>query len=284
MSELTASVGLGGRNLRHDVERVQRLLTSAGFSPGAIDGRFGPRTAAAILSYQSQFLTRPDGRIDPGGRTWRRLSGHNIGGTQSTPQRTPPTHPSAQSAPANALQNILRTVERPDPAGLNPGLTPVNNRYLIDNLGQPRDDYGQDCRPVTNPRLRELIYDTPVSVGPFNVRGLRLAVDSLREVMRDIQREQPEVYAALGSAGMLCARYVRGSTTSISNHSWGTAIDLTLGGRLDNYGDGRVQVGLLLIAPIFNRHGWYWGAAFRKEDAMHFEVSRNLMDRWLPSL
>jgi D-alanyl-D-alanine dipeptidase len=50
---------------------------------------------------------------------------------------------------------------------------------------------------------------------------------------------------------MLCARFVRGSTTTISNHSWGTAIDLTLDGVLDRRGDGRVQVGLTRIAPIF---------------------------------
>jgi D-alanyl-D-alanine dipeptidase len=52
--------------------------------------------------------------------------------------------------------------------------------------------------------------------------------------MADIAKEQPAVYAGLGSAGMLCCRLVRGSTTAISNHSWGTAIDLTLNGVLDS--------------------------------------------------
>ena len=79
---------------------------------------------------------------------------------------------------------------------------------------------------------------------------------------------------------MLCCRLVRGSASAISNHSWGTAIDLTLNGVLDAYGDDKVQHGLTLIAPIFNRHGWYWGAVFRKEDGMHFEASRDLIDRW----
>ena len=83
--------------------------------------------------------------------------------------------------------------------------------------------------------------------------------------------------ADLGTAGMLCCRLVRGSATAISNHSWGTAIDLTLDGVLDVYGDDKVQYGLTLIAPIFNRHGWYWGAAFRTEDGMHFEGSKALV-------
>ena len=77
---------------------------------------------------------------------------------------------------------------------------------------------------------------------------------------------------------------MRGSTTSISNHPWGTAIDLTLNGVLDAYGDSHVQYGLTLIAPIFNRHGWYWGAAFGKEDGMHFEGGRALVSRWASQL
>jgi len=79
----------------------------------------------------------------------------------------------------------------------------------------------------------------------------------------------------------LCCRYVRGSTSSISNHSWGTAIDLTLNNVLDKRGDGMVQYGLTVIAPIFNEHRWYWGAAFKTEDAMHFEVGRALLEQFV---
>jgi hypothetical protein len=79
---------------------------------------------------------------------------------------------------------------------------------------------------------------------------------------------------------MLNCRYVRGSTTSISNHSWGTAIDLGFDGRVDPWRDNKVYFGLTLIAPIFNRHGWYWGAVFRREDGMHFEASRSLAATW----
>jgi hypothetical protein len=33
-----------------------------------------------------------------------------------------------------------------------------------------------------------------------------------------------------------------------------------------------------------NQHGWYWGAAFRTEDAMHFEASRSLISQWAPQI
>ncbi|NPT47993.1 hypothetical protein GNZ12_43250 [Paraburkholderia sp. 1N] len=40
------------------------------------------------------------------------------------------------------------------------------------------------------------------------------------------------------------------STTKNSNHSWGTAVDLTIAGVLDTRGDNKVQVGLTLLCPI----------------------------------
>jgi hypothetical protein len=159
----------------------------------------------------------------------------------------------------------------PIPAGINPGLNAARQLTMKSLLGSPRGTFGQDCRPVTNPVLKSLVMTD--DVGPFNVTGLKPAVESLKEVIVDIQSQEPEIFAGLGSSGMLCARFVRGSTVAISNHAWGTAIDLNLNGNLDQRGNNRVQVGLSRIAPIFNRHKWYWGAGFPTEDGMHFELS-----------
>ena len=40
---------------------------------------------------------------------------------------------------------------------------------------------------------------------------LRPALDSFQQVMERLKAEEPEIYAALGTAGALCARHVRGS-------------------------------------------------------------------------
>ncbi|MCW5939897.1 MAG: M15 family metallopeptidase [Fimbriimonadaceae bacterium] len=118
-------------------------------------------------------------------------------------------------------------------------------------------------------------------VGPFRVTGLDVAVDSLRKVMTAFRKADPEAYASVGTAGMLCARLVRGSAKTISNHSWGTAVDLTFDRRLDVMGDGMVQLGLLRVRPFFQAHGWYWGAGFAREDAMHFELAEETVRRLL---
>ncbi|MEM9458978.1 MAG: T6SS effector amidase Tae4 family protein [Myxococcota bacterium] len=70
---LGGSVGRGGRNDADDVEMVQQRLADNGVDPGAIDAVVGPKTIAAIRSFQSRFLVQPDGRVDPDGRTWREL-------------------------------------------------------------------------------------------------------------------------------------------------------------------------------------------------------------------
>jgi len=84
MVNLTGSVGRGGKNIYRDVVLIQRLLKSHGISPGPIDGICGPRTIAAILRFQSSFLTRPDGLIEPYKITSRRLKG---GGGQQGQQQ-----------------------------------------------------------------------------------------------------------------------------------------------------------------------------------------------------
>lgn len=169
----------------------------------------------------------------------------------------------------------------PIPAGINRGVRSARQATMLQLLGSPRHAYGRECQPVTNSILKPHIVTR--SVGPFRTTGFDKAIDSLTQVMTDIRAARPDIHDALASAGMLCARFVRGSNVSISNHSWGTAVDLTLDGNLDRRGDGLCQRGLAEIAPIFNRHGWFWGAGFRTEDAMHFEVADDTIRSWFSS-
>src|SRR5688572_29534524 len=164
------------------------------------------------------------------------------------------------------------------PSTINIGVTSAKQSTMLGLLGNPRRDYTSNCQEIEHSELKKLVVIR--NVGPFRVRGLAPAVDSIERVMADIRVEVPAAHAALGTQGMLCARLVRGSQHGISNHSWGTAIDLLLDGVLDARGDDKVQVGLTTIAPIFNRHGWFWGAGFKTEDAMHFEAGDALIRKW----
>lgn len=74
------SVGTGGANVKTDVQLVQSLLNlvaSIALAPKPllkIDGLVGPLTTGAIKQFQARTLGLSDGRIDPGGPTFGRLS------------------------------------------------------------------------------------------------------------------------------------------------------------------------------------------------------------------
>jgi hypothetical protein len=84
MGEILQSVGRGGRNLRSDVSLVQTLLKAKGYDPGVVDGICGQGTIGAIVRFQATFMPSPDGLIEPGYGTWRRLS--SSGGASQTSQ------------------------------------------------------------------------------------------------------------------------------------------------------------------------------------------------------
>jgi len=47
------------------VLKIQRALKEAGFSPGVIDGEFGPHTSSAVVAFQLEEGLTPDGEVGP---------------------------------------------------------------------------------------------------------------------------------------------------------------------------------------------------------------------------
>lgn len=165
----------------------------------------------------------------------------------------------------------------PIPSGINANLTSADQATMLSTLGNPGTP-DPNCGAVA-PGLQKLM--KTASVGPFNVTGLSPAVDALARVFAAVQSAKPDLYAVLGTAGMLCVRYVRGSTTSFSNHSWGTAIDMTIGGVLTARGSTTVTQGLVDLAPFMAAERFFWGAGFSPTpDGMHFEASHELITDW----
>ncbi|MDQ6999039.1 MAG: peptidoglycan-binding domain-containing protein, partial [Mariprofundus sp.] len=47
------------------VARIQKTLSEKGFSPGAVDGQFGPGTEAAVIAFQKSEGLLADGIVGP---------------------------------------------------------------------------------------------------------------------------------------------------------------------------------------------------------------------------
>jgi D-alanyl-D-alanine carboxypeptidase len=201
-----------------------------------------------------------------------------------TPEATPPSTDAEGLTAAEDDQHLPETqalTEQMKAARnrFNKGVTQPRNKTMLALLGRPREDLGTDCRTITNPKLKNLVETR--QVGPIKATMLKPALDSLQRVVDKLKADEPDIYAKLGTAGSLCVRLIRGSNTSVSNHSFGTAIDITLEGQLDPFADGEMQIGLVILAEHFNDEGWYWGGGYNREDGMHFEVGEETLKKWV---
>ncbi|SET57853.1 peptidoglycan-binding domain-containing protein [Stigmatella erecta] len=102
-SQPTLKLGSSGAS----VKNLQQALANAGFSPGAADGQFGPKTAAAVKAFQSAKGLVADGIVGP--KTWAKLTAAPSGGA------TPTLKQGATGASVTNLQNRLAQ------HGFNPG-------------------------------------------------------------------------------------------------------------------------------------------------------------------
>jgi hypothetical protein len=180
--------------------------------------------------------------------------------------------------PNTIIDSYASVVLIPGRLEVNEGLTLATPSFLVETFGRPREVLSDDCEPMTNPTLSQLLVTE--DVGPVRVQMLRPAAESIRAVFARVQQVDQDLYDRINTSGSLCVRRVRGSQDSVSNHSFGLAIDLNIDGQLDNFTDGKTQLGLTILADFFKEEGWIWGAGFRREDSMHFEVSRDLLERW----
>lgn len=189
------------------------------------------------------------------------------------------------------MTNFAEEVTCPDPGTIN---TQCNNARISTMnaiLGAPQLPPSQDCQDNrASQKVKDLLETR--NVGPFEVTGIKPFLDLLEGVFAKVKIGNPELYDALGTAGVLCVRYVRGSSSQVSNHSWGTAIDISMFNpdthqyELEPMGSGTVQIGCLELYKYFEDEGgatgeWcFWGAGFGREDSMHFEASDELVRLW----
>ena len=173
------------------------------------------------------------------------------------------------------MSNLSDRVPIPPKGLLNPNLHSASEKTMLKKFGQP-GPLSKDCGdPYPGFKKEYLVFGE--DVGPFKVDGLRMAVESLKQVFAQVKSQFPDVHAAVRTdgLGMLCVRHKRKNAHSYSNHSWGTAIDLKFGPHEVPQGTHEAQRGFLSLYPIFNQFGWYWGAEFSGDyvDSMHFEWS-----------
>ncbi|MCA9133726.1 MAG: M15 family metallopeptidase [Planctomycetales bacterium] len=280
MTTISGSVGRNGQNQDADVRIVQELLNRhvprLGVQPLVVDGDVGPLTLAAITAFQRQVVgfARPDGRVDPNGRTWRALT---QAGTPGTP-RLPPT---PVATPAAQPEVDADWPPRPSFSALVGDAARANVFGRFQYTHDPLPDNPENIR-VSGTWRRDNIVRTSIDMGPMvgtrTVYFHRLAVTQLESLWR-----------AWGEAGLLdrvrtyagsyVPRFIRGSTRTLSNHAYGSAFDINAA--WNGLGRTPAAVGSIgcvrELVPLAHQYGFYWGGHFRsRPDGMHFEVAKIL--------
>jgi hypothetical protein len=159
--EIGGSVGNGGKNEPHDVALVCARLLGLGHPPGSTLAELG----AAIERYQREVLgwSRPDGRIDPGGRTIAALRGGADAAAAATPAAPPAPAPAPAATPAAPAPTAAAATPAPaqgpvqaptPPPSRAPAQVPVPAAAAPPKAGAPR-------ATVADPELARLIAASP---------------------------------------------------------------------------------------------------------------------------
>lgn len=238
---------------------LQKLL---GFTGNSIDGESGPRTDALF----TQLDNSPDDA------PW------------------PPT--AKQVTDVFVADQILPKIakQHPDSVGSSFALHPPLNRSEREELFGGPFKYRHKPEPG-NP-------ENIVILGDWEEENIRtVEIPQLKQVPGNFSRARwnkrgteqlRSLWAAWEKAGLLplvksyegsyVPRLIRGSTSSLSNHAYGSAFDINYHwNQLGKTPAKRGSIGSVHeLVPLAHEHGFYWGGHFTRLDGMHFEICQLL--------
>jgi hypothetical protein len=111
--------------------------------------------------------------------------------------------------------------------------------------------------------------------GSDKVQFHQIAANQLVKLWKDWERAGL-LPLVLTWGGSYVPRFIRGSRTTLSNHSFGSAFDINVA--WNQLGAVPALVGqkgsVRELVQIANQNGFYWGGHFSRKDGMHFEIAQ----------
>lgn len=239
-----------------DVKQWQLFLISQGLQPGQPDGDFGRGTEAATIEFQKKQGLGADGKV--GMQTFGRATQL---GLEAAPAEDFPAKPSFPALTSNAARQQVfgKFTFEPNPLPGNAENIAITGTWQKDNIV-----------PVVIPQL----IGVPGAPSTGRIYFHKLAAPQLQAMWAEW--ETAGLLDRVQSwGGAFVPRFVRGSRTVLSNHSFGTAFDINMA--TNGLGVEPARLGMKgcvrELVPIAHKHGVYWGGHFSRRDGMHFEVA-----------
>lgn len=247
-----------------DVFAWQHFLVRAGFALSSVDGKFGPKTTAATRKFQADHGLKADGAVGPLTLAAALKLGFNPFENEEY-DKTSPLWP-------------------PKPSNLKPLVDNASRAAVFGKFqyeASPTKDNPERIRILGNWEQKNIIsVPIPQVIGlkgapkSGNVRFHRLAAGQLQDLFK-AWADADLLDRLLTWDGSFVPRFIRKSTTTLSNHAFGSAFDVNCTyNPLDKepalYGKkGCVRE----LVELANAHGFYWGGHFSRSDGMHFEIA-----------
>ncbi|MGI8542539.1 MAG: M15 family metallopeptidase [Aridibacter sp.] len=239
-----------------EVIRWQTFLSKQGYSL-VLDGIFGVITEKHTKAWQTKNDLIADGIV--GSKTLKKAE-------------LPPPPPEVQTS-----VSTLGFPPRPD--FKSPSQSQVESlfgkfSYTVnkDKTIKILDDWAnQNIIKVHLPQLEGVVGFPPDNSIYFHKKG----EEQLKAAFDEIEAKGL-TNRIISWGGSFYPRMVRGSSTKLSNHSYGTAFDINVPQNYLNQKPAAIgQKGCLIeLVPIFNKYGFFWGGHYNSRlDAMHFELA-----------
>ena len=241
----------------------QTFLRGEGIYLGAIDDDFGNATEQATKKFQKKYGLKDDGIV--GDSSYKKAISLGYHSSQiivaPTNNDNVPPKPNFQPITGNATrEKLFGKIEFiAKPTKTNPEGIIITNDFESKNIVR-----------VNLPALSK------ATGGKYSV--MRWHKDCEYQLVKMFERLEKENLHTkiLSYAGAFYPRFIRGSRTQLSNHSWGTGFDINV--PQNGLGKNPAMIGdkgcVREIVPIANDYGFYWGGHFTRMDGMHFEIAK----------
>ncbi len=235
------------------VLKWQEFLMSKDYSIGALDGIFGQKTEDATKDWQAKSGLKVDGAV--GDKSFTKASAEGFKYDKSVMWYPP--KPSFGSPSLAAVKQMFGEFQYNRLAN---GDINILGNWVADNIVK-----------VEIKQLKGVLGAPSDGKIHFHKKG----VEQLRGFFDEAEK-QNLANLIISWAGSFYPRMVRGSKTSLSNHSWGSAFDINAPENWLNTKPAPVakKGSLLKLVPIANSYGFFWGGHYTNRlDGMHFELS-----------
>ena len=243
-----------------EIREWKIFLTQLGLYYSTIDNHYSASFKPSVEAYQMRKQITIDGYI--GNMTWHEayLDGMEFSIGQ---KRAFPLKPSF--VPITTQQkrfDTFGTIEYiPNPTSSDPDSITIINNFEKENIIS-----------VEIPQLAK-IFEGRYRSMRFHKKGAQQLLDFF-----DAIEKRGLLSLILSYGGSYTPRLIRGSTTTLSNHAFGTAFDLNMEWNWLNTEPALLGTkgSLRELVPLAHQYGFYWGGHFSRKDGMHFELAKLL--------